>query len=384
MLDALDECGNDGDINIILRLLAMTRVLKRVRLRVFITSRPEIPIRCGFQHIPEAERQAFILHDISPTLVARDLTLLFEENFINLREERGFPKDWPGERIISRLVENSCGLFIWASTACRYIREGKHLAMKRVARLINGHRSGAGPEKQLDQIYMTVLKESIPQDPDDCEKEELYENFREVLGSIVTLFSPLSIESLANLLYIEAENITETLADLHTIFNIPSQSNLPLRLHHPTFRDFLLDKARCQNLDFWIDEKEAHKALAERCVRLMSKMLKQNICGLQFPGFLIEDIEHHRIDQCVPPELQYASLYWAEHYRQSGAHLQDDDSVHCFFQEHFLHWLEVISLIGKASEMAAIIRLYQSLLVVRPYAHVKKFRLVNVTIHFSP
>lgn len=29
-----------------------------------------------------------------------------------------------------------------------------------------------------------------------------------------------------------------------------------------------------------------------------------------------------------------------------------------FFQEHFLHWLEAISLMGKGSEMAAIIRMY--------------------------
>lgn len=373
VLDALDECDNERDIRIILRLLAMTRVLRSIRLRIFITSRPEIPIRCGFQQIPEAERQCFVLHDISPTLVDRDLTLFFKENFTTIREERGFARDWPGGRVISRLVEISCGLFIWASTACRYIREGQHFAAKRIAKLINGHlsgaRSGAEPEKRLDQIYITVLKDSIRQDYDDEEKEELYENLRKVLGTIVTLFSPLSMESLVNLLDIKAELVTETLADLHTIFNIPSQSNSPIRLHHPTFRDFLLNKARCRNLDFWIDEKEAHKALAESCIRLMSKMLKQNICGLQSPGTLVEDIERNQIEHCIPPELQYACLYWAEHYRQSGTHLRDDDSAHRFFHEHFLHWLEAISLMGKGSEMAAIIRMYQSLLVVRFYAH---------------
>src|SRR5437763_16208323 len=45
VVDALDECGNENHIRNILQLLAEARSLKRVRLRVFVTSRPEIPIR---------------------------------------------------------------------------------------------------------------------------------------------------------------------------------------------------------------------------------------------------------------------------------------------------------------------------------------------------
>src|SRR5207248_5607266 len=45
VVDALDECEDDKDIRIILQLLAEARSLKRVRLRVFLTSRPEITIR---------------------------------------------------------------------------------------------------------------------------------------------------------------------------------------------------------------------------------------------------------------------------------------------------------------------------------------------------
>ena len=55
VIDALDECDGDNDIQVILQLLAEARSLKTVRLRVFITSRPEIPIRYGFYGIPDAE-----------------------------------------------------------------------------------------------------------------------------------------------------------------------------------------------------------------------------------------------------------------------------------------------------------------------------------------
>jgi archaellum biogenesis ATPase FlaH len=54
IVDALDECDSEDDIRMILQLLTEARTLKTVRLRVFLTSRPEIPIRHGFCRIPEA------------------------------------------------------------------------------------------------------------------------------------------------------------------------------------------------------------------------------------------------------------------------------------------------------------------------------------------
>lgn len=367
VIDALDECDSERDIQIILKLLATTSSLTNIRLRIFITSRPEISVRYSFFQIAETKRQVFVLHDILQTTVDRDLTLFFKHSFETIREERGFAVGWPGLPIINQLVEISCGLFIWASIACGYIREGRQLADRRISILINDHRSGAGPEKQLDEIYITVLKDSIQLSCSEEEKREIFDKLRDVLGSIVTLFSPLSVNSLAHLLDIPPGRINDTLADLHTIFNIPRQTDRPIRLHHPTFHYFLLDKDRCNDLDFWVDENHAHKALGDNCIKLMSKMLKKNICGLQSPGTLVKDVDPDLIEQCIPPELQYACLYWIEHYRRSGTHLYDGDSVHLFFKQHFLHWLEAVNLIGKGSQMASLIRMYHSLLGVCIY-----------------
>ncbi|KAJ4262907.1 hypothetical protein NW762_006520 [Fusarium torreyae] len=374
ILDALDECDSEKDIRVILRVLATARTLSSMKLRIFITSRPEIPIRHGFAMIPDVEQQVFVLHEISPDLVDRDLSLYFRDSFSVIREERGYTDDWPGGKTIKRLVDNSCGLFIWASTACRFIREGRRLASKRISTLLNGHRSGAGPEQQLDQIYTSVLQDSIQQDYNEKEKVELYEILREVLGSIVILSSPLSMQSLANLLSMPLRDVQDTLADLHTIFNIPRQPSRPVRLHHPTFRDFLLDKTRCRDPDLWVDEKEAHKTLADSCIALMSKKLKTNICGLGSPGTLVKDVNPGHIQRCLSPELQYACQYWAQHYQKSGARLTDGDRVHRFLEEHILHWLEAINLIGKSSEMTTIIRLYHSLLV--PAENVRQMAFV--------
>ena len=56
VVDALDECDDNNNIRIILQLLAEARSLQRVQLRVFLTSRPDIPIRYGINQILDAER----------------------------------------------------------------------------------------------------------------------------------------------------------------------------------------------------------------------------------------------------------------------------------------------------------------------------------------
>ncbi|SLM33335.1 P-loop containing nucleoside triphosphate hydrolase [Lasallia pustulata] len=75
VIDALDECDNDDDIQTILKLLAEAQTFQTIRLRVLLTSRPEIPIRHGFYQIPEAEHQSFVLHHISPSIIDHDITL---------------------------------------------------------------------------------------------------------------------------------------------------------------------------------------------------------------------------------------------------------------------------------------------------------------------
>jgi hypothetical protein len=71
VIDALDKCENDGDVQIIVRLL-------RVCLRVFLTSRPEVPIRDVFGQVTNAGHKNFVLHDILPLIVNQDIRLFLE------------------------------------------------------------------------------------------------------------------------------------------------------------------------------------------------------------------------------------------------------------------------------------------------------------------
>jgi hypothetical protein len=87
---------------------------------------------------------------------------------------------------------------------------------------------------------------------------------KHTLGSIVVLLSPLSSSSLSRLLQLLREDIDSTFNDLYAILAIPNDPTRQLRLHYPSFRDFLLNKDRCG--EFWVDEKEAHQILATSCI----------------------------------------------------------------------------------------------------------------------
>jgi len=351
VVDALDECENENHIRIILQLLAEVQLLKNVRLRVFLTSRPEIPIRHSFYRIPDTEHQDFVLHHISPAIIDHDISIFLEYELGLIGMDRGLGANWPGEEVVKFLVRSASGLFIWAATACRFIREGRLFAAKRLALILKESSiSVTAPEKHLDQIYITVLSHSIYSDFTDEEREELYNALRYILGSVAILSSQLSAKSLSKLLAIAKQDVDETLGELHAIIDIPEDPIRPLRLHHPSLRDFLLNRNRCTDLNLWVDEKEAHGKLAKACIQLMSASLKRDVCGVDSPGKFVHDVESSRVEQYLPSEVQYACLYWVQHLQKSSTQLYDNDPFHQFLQEHFLHWLEALSWMRKMSE----------------------------------
>jgi hypothetical protein len=178
----------------------------------------------------EAEHKDFMLHNILPVIVNQDISIFLEYNLEVIRQERLLEAGWPGPEVIRRLVQNANGLFIWAATACRFIREGKkrQVIKNRLSSVLQSNGSITEPEKHLNEIYITVLKHSIPPEFSDKEKEEFYRKLRNMLGSIVLLLSPLSTQCLSTLLRISEEDIDETLEDLHAILDIPKDQIRPL------------------------------------------------------------------------------------------------------------------------------------------------------------
>ncbi|KAI9763279.1 MAG: hypothetical protein M1839_006522, partial [Geoglossum umbratile] len=347
VIDALDECERDEDIRAILQLLSQTKRLKPVSLQVFVTSRPELPIRLGFKQMSDGTYQDLILHKVPKQIIQHDIAVFLEHELVRIREQRSLSADWPSRNQIQALVDMAIPLFIFAATACRYIGDKRGNPKKRLGIILQYKTRTQISE--LDRTYLPIL-DQLFFDDDKTDKEGWTSEFREIVGSIITLESPLSVISLAHLLGIPKEDVSCRLDLLHSVLSIPVSEDMPVRLLHLSFRDFLVDPQKRGKNPFWVDKRETHERLANKCLELLSSPegLRQNMCKLRNPGTLRSEIDEQAIAIYLSPELQYACHYWVHHLEQSDCCIHDGDPIHLFLQKYLLYWLEAMSLIGEA------------------------------------
>ncbi|KAL7800877.1 vegetative incompatibility protein HET-E-1 [Trichoderma afarasin] len=360
VIDALDECDLEEDVRLMVLLLARAMEVTSVRLRFFITSRPELPIRLGFKSIGDSYKE-LALHEIPKPDIKNDIAVYLEDQLkaivqhynMSVETRRQLPSQWPGSKDTERLVDMAIPLFIYAATACRFISDRRLGGPKEQLEIFfNSHRN---PKSNLDATYLPVL-EQLTRDLKGGEKRAVITKFKEIVGTIVLLASPLSITSLANLLAVDTEKIDNQLDMLHSVLNIPLSPDEPIRLFHLSFRDFLIDKENFDINPFSVDEQETHKMVMVRCLKLLSTdNLREDICDLRRPGTLRLEIEQENINARLPPEMQYACLYWVHHLKESGGTVCDHDQVYGFLIRHLLHWIEALSLIGRISESVGML-----------------------------
>ena len=160
IIDALDECECKEDIQLILLLLAQAKQLETIRLRIFVTSRPEIPIMLGFGKLPDDTHQDLVLHDIPLEIVNIDISVFFQHKLSEVKKEHGLGTPWPDESDIQRLVDRASGLFIFAATACRFIREDD-FPEEQLSLVLGENVIKQSSTTYLDNMYTKILGQAF-------------------------------------------------------------------------------------------------------------------------------------------------------------------------------------------------------------------------------
>ncbi|THX23129.1 WD40 repeat-like protein [Aureobasidium pullulans] len=382
VLDALDECNDASDIRTILRLIVLFNDLEKLKLRVFVTSRPELPIQHEFQDMQDKIRQVVILHNIPQQIIASDIEAFFRSEFEELvlttRHSDRKPPDWPGDKTICKLVDMAVPLFIFAFTVCRFVKDPtRNPEYQLQAILKQRHRNS-----KLDATYRPVLKQMyLGRDKED--QRQWASDFRRVVGVIITVFEPLSIASLESLLRPDDFDIPRTLAALHSVLDISESTKRPIRLFHLSFRDYLIDPDQCPEA-FLINEPASHVQIAAMCVQMMTRHLRRDLCRLQKPGTMRSQVGQETLNEFIPAELRYACRYWTQHADQGKNPIYDGDHIHNFLNQHMLHWLEALALMG---DLAMSIEMFDTIFLlakgaestqIRAFVHdAKRFVLRN-------
>ncbi|KAL9037961.1 MAG: hypothetical protein Q9180_003421 [Flavoplaca navasiana] len=367
VIDALDECGSDDEIRLILQLCIEVKTVKEVDLGVFVTSRPEIAIRLGFDAIPDIIYQRLDLRDVPRQVVEQDLAVLLRRKLGRISKQQKI-SGWPKDEDIQSLVRLSDCLFIYAATACRYIATSDWDPKERLSEVLTAGSATGGNTAGLDSMYLQVLISSLIHGRSEAEMVKLCDRFRQVVGTIVVLFDELSAPELAELLGMSRKAIELSYASLHSVLNIPQDVGSSIRLLHPSFRDFLLDDTRCSDRHLCVNASLKHEELAKYCLKSMSDGLKRNMGHLTTPGSTPEDVDCQILKTQLPKHLQYACQYWVDHLAgistesEVKRELPNEKDILVFFRQDFLHWLEAMSLMAKMSQAVVLITRLEDLL----------------------
>ncbi|KAL9566564.1 hypothetical protein ACKAV7_009479 [Fusarium commune] len=214
VVDALDECEKDADIKLLLELFSTLCFAGPLRVRVLVTSRPELPIRLGFSSIGNTH-QDLILHKIPLPIIEHDISVFLHHEFANIRnsfnkdavEELKLPVDWPGEAKLEELTRAAVPLFIFAATLCRFISDPYLGSPDELLQSVLDV-AGTGQGSKLDMTYSPVLRQQVL-NRSGSERLDIIESFRLIVGSIVTLANPLSMRALALLLDVHTQGDPE-------------------------------------------------------------------------------------------------------------------------------------------------------------------------------
>jgi hypothetical protein len=201
VVDALDECDREDDAIAIVRILSKAKKATSVRLRCFITRRPELPIRLGFGQI-QGEYHDVALHRIPEPVVKYDISAFLQHELARIRDRYNSQAPeglqllpgWPSEDIIGVLAQMTVPLFIFATTVCCFVDDkGRSNPTKRLKKVLE-YRTVTQDSRfvKLDATYLPVLSQLISRRTDQG-KADLLAEFQNIVGPIVLLARPLLV-----------------------------------------------------------------------------------------------------------------------------------------------------------------------------------------------
>ncbi|KAJ7459975.1 hypothetical protein B0H11DRAFT_2242209 [Mycena galericulata] len=329
VLDALDECGDPDSRRGLLSLLSTELTKLPHLIRFFITSRREEDILVHFQ-------SRFTEKTLDTGASSEDVGTFIRHEMNRIREHRQLDLAWPEQQHVQALINLAGGLFIWASTAVKFING--YRPKERLKTLINQN------SRNLDSLYSIALHNSGP-----WADEVFARDARTVLAFIVLGRVPMTDGTIDMILGSSDQSSAEVLKYLGCV--VQWSPGAQARTLHASFADYLTDVSRSGAEPWAIDAKMQSRALALGCLRILNTELRFNICGLEDSHLLNGQVSglSNKVADNISSQLAYSSCYWINHIQDATFDQIVLNDVKTFFHEQFLYWLEALSLLGQIS-----------------------------------
>jgi hypothetical protein len=323
VFDALDNCDLD-DHQVLLNLL-IDQLPNIPKVKTLITSRPIASINYILGGSPIVTGSDLQLYDIKVQGINADVLAYVDENYhvrhLTTNQRR-------------QLAEQSGGLFVWAATACRILQ--KNRKQPELLKLLLSPQTA----KNLDGLYLGILQQARA--PPHAHKD-----FMDILQTVVISLEPISI-SVIQVFLPSNQFVAEVIEDLSSLMK-DGTPHRPIRILHPTFREFLSEVSRANG--FSVQTTTSHALILDACLIVLRTHLSYDMANMQASSTSLDNYSHRNRDKwwsslplATADALRYAMKYWPYHISRCLSETKSVRSLREFLQQNLLNWMELLGL----------------------------------------
>jgi hypothetical protein len=339
MIDALDEC-DAGSLKDLLRIITKESPGSPSTVKWLLASRYDSNIVVDLQH----QQSRLKILELNQSPMANAVHAYIDSKVGSLSRNRGYDRELR-DTVKAHLLANSEGTFLWVALVCEEL-EGTELWETK--QMLYEFPSGLNP--LYDRMTSQIQKH----------KPETQRFCLTTLSVLALASRPLKLCELPAIAGLPEQEFEHRQA-LEGLVKICG-SFLTLRddtvfFVHQSAKDYIIDDTRS---NVFVTGQSEHRNIALRSLRAMS-VLKKNICGIATCGPLLDKDKTSQNLRPLEP-IRYACCYWVDHFSvnttpdQAEPVLVDDGEVHRFLEQHLLHWIESLSLLGRISDGILMIR----------------------------
>ena len=164
------------------------------------------------------------------------------------------PSTWPTNDVLSTLVRESSGQFIFAATVVKYISSNRHQPMRRLEIILDMQPSrNDRPFAELDALYMGILS-SV---------EDVKATLRLLGVLILCNLSRKTPKVMGEFMFLDPDEVERLLLDLASVVECVDMDT-EIQMLHASFPDFLFDRSRSG--EYYIDASMMHAEIAQLCL----------------------------------------------------------------------------------------------------------------------
>ena len=311
VVDALDECANSKAL-----FPLLSKIEKKVRLRVFLTSRPSLVFERSFsqENIPR------IAEAITQDVSLIDIKLFLDEHapyfLVESEEER--------QQLVDTILKTSNGNFLWTDLIVKNIEEAR--SIEQMYAIL-----GSVPD-EVNELYRHIFR-NIMATPNDAVIAQA------ILRWTLCSLRPLLVDELKDALRLDiGENLNQLEKTVGSICGnlVRVDGESRVLAAHQTVREFFFREGG--DSEFRMNKEKEHARIIEICLSYL--------CGdeMKSPRFRRANSSGVQKATRRSPFAAYAITYFSHHLSHAtssyGAHLIALDK---FFMNNSLAWIDAVA-----------------------------------------